>query len=114
MANLKMKLKQREQSVVDTKRVLDFIIYVRLALYNLVWNPYDCSELGESLEEKRQLMIEEFKTDFEDVINNHTIESMCRVASSNIDKLYGCSDVLDGTSFTKEFEEILIKDFGLS
>lgn len=114
MENLKMKLRQREKNVVDTEQVLDFIIYVRLNLYHLVWNPYDCSELGESLEEKRQLLIEELETEFEDVINNHTIESMYCVASSNIDKLYGCSDVLDGTSFTKEFEEILIKDFGLS
>ena len=114
MENLRTKLKQTEQDVGNTEHVLDFIINVRLTLYNLVWNPYDCSELGENLEEKRQLMIDVVKADFEDVINNHTIESMCRIASSNIDKLYNCSDVLDGTSFTKEFEEILIKDFGLS
>jgi hypothetical protein len=105
---------------IDKERVDEFLTRVVLYLYNVVWNPYDCSEEAESQEEKVQLQIEYMKENYGDVIDKYPLEVLYYIGGVNVcgqifkDKIFEqpYQNPYDGR-FTDKYEDILVSQLGV-
>lgn len=105
---------------VDRDRVNEFLTMVVLYLYNVTWDPADCSDEAESLEEKIQLQIAAVKEKYGDVIDKYPLEILYYIGGMNIceqifkDKIFEqpYQNPYNG-KFHPEYERILIEDLGV-
>lgn len=107
-----------EHNHVDKELVLKFLDDVELRVHKTIWNPYDLTDEGESLEEQRQINISKCKKEYKDVIDKCPIEVLCYIGVANIDELFNktifdtIQDPYDAR-FTPEYERILINSFDM-
>ena len=73
-----------ERNGTDRERILGFLDNVILNLYNLVWDPTDCSEEAESYEEKMVMQIDHIRERYGDVIDKYPLEVLYYVGCVNV------------------------------
>lgn len=109
-----------ERNGTDKERILGFLDNVILNLYNLVWDPTDCSEEAESHDEKIQLQIDSVKEKYGDVIDKYPLEILYYVGGVNVagqifkDKIFEQPYMNPYFGrFTEKFENILLNQLGV-
>jgi len=109
-----------ERNGTDRERILDFLDNVILNLYNLVWDPTDCSEEAESYEEKMVMQIDHIRERYGDVIDKYPLEVLYYVGCVNVanqifkDKIFEqpYQNPYEGR-FTTKYEDILVDWLGV-
>lgn len=110
---------------IDEERILEFHTKTILNLYNITWNPMDCGEEGESLEEKIKIYTGYSKEEFNDVIEKYPYEILGYVAAKHLDELQFPNNIFVLTpgvnhienpyifQFQPKYAEILIEWLGV-
>lgn len=109
-----------ERNGTDRERILGFLDNVILNLYNLVWDPTDCSEEAESYEEKMVMQIDHIRERYGDVIDKYPLEVLYYVGCVNVagqifkDKIFEqpYQNPYEGRFATK-YEDILVDWLGV-
>jgi hypothetical protein len=109
-----------ERNELDKERITEFLDRVIVDLFNVTWNPYDCSDPAESQDEKVAMQIEYIKELYGDVIDKYPLEVLYYVGCVNVvDQIFKerifeqpYQNPYDG-KFHTEYERILIQDLGV-
>lgn len=109
-----------ERNGIDKERILGFLDNVILNLYNIVWDPTDCSEEAENEEEKILMQIDHIREQYGDVIDKYPLEIIYYVGCVNVagqifkDKMFErpYQNPYEG-HFTTKYEDILMNWLGV-